>query len=272
MTAVAEPWSVEQMVAMRDGMTISRDSRLGRANTVIWFSLGAGTDISQEAYERWALYLGGSGRVDFLVGEPRDRRGSRPDPEGGGRESRDVSGRPGVETGRAAETAPLMEQLQAKEDPLPAGAAQIRTLLPGTMLLIPGGTLCGAESGGGAVYTEIIMQEDPIIMNEQITPGKVMQLKDLVSYEEGSVVNFSIVSNKSLRFVLMAFDEGTALNPHSAPGNAIVTALEGTGVIGYEGEEFELKEGESFRFAKGGLHSVAALNGRFKMSLVLVLE
>ena len=109
-------------------------------------------------------------------------------------------------------------------------------------------------------------------MNEQITPGKVCNLKDLVDYEAGSIVNYSIAENGGCRFVLKAFDEGTALPPHRAPGDAIVTALEGNAVIMYEGEEFEVKEGDNFRFAKGGLHSVAAKGGRFKMSLFIALE
>ena len=66
-------------------------------------------------------------------------------------------------------------------------------------------------------------------------------------------------------------DEGTGLTPHRAPGNAIVFALEGKATIGYEGKDYELKEGECFRFEKNGLHSVTA-NGKFKMALLLVLE
>ena len=43
-----------------------------------------------------------------------------------------------------------------------------------------------------------------------------------------------------MKFVLMAFDEGTGLPPHRAPGNAILTALEGKAIIGYEGQDYEL--------------------------------
>lgn len=46
-------------------------------------------------------------------------------------------------------------------------------------------------------------------------------------------------------------------------------ALEGEGIIGYEGEEHPIKAGENFCFARGGRHSVKA-NGRFKMALLLV--
>ena len=56
-----------------------------------------------------------------------------------------------------------------------------------------------------------------------------------------------------------------------APGNAIITALEGKAIIGYEGKDHPLSAGESFRFDKNGLHSVTA-DGQFKMALLLVLE
>ena len=108
-------------------------------------------------------------------------------------------------------------------------------------------------------------------MNSIVKSGEVMKLKDLISYEEGSIANLDVVSNGTMKFVLMAFDEGTGLTPHRAPGNAILTALEGKAIIGYEGRDYELNAGESFRFDKNGLHSVTP-QGKFKMSLLLVIE
>ena len=108
-------------------------------------------------------------------------------------------------------------------------------------------------------------------MNNIIKSGEVMKLKDLISYEEGSISNLDVVSNDTIKFVLMAFDERTGLTPHRAPGNAIIFALEGKATIGYEGIDYKLSEGENFRFDKNGLHSVTA-DGKFKMGLLLVLE
>ena len=45
----------------------------------------------------------------------------------------------------------------------------------------------------------------------------------------------------------------------------------GKAIIGYEGKDYELNAGESFRFDKNGLHSVTP-QGKFKMSLLLVIE
>lgn len=148
--------------------------------------------------------------------------------------------------------------------------AKKKTVGTGDILMIPGGMLCGVQTNQGTVYTEIITQKE-IIMNKLVKIGEPMKMKELISYQEGSIANMDIASNSTMKFVLMAFDEGTGLKPHRAPGNAIITALEGKAIVHYEGQDYELNEGENFRFDKNGLHSVTA-QGKFKMSLLLVLE
>lgn len=144
------------------------------------------------------------------------------------------------------------------------------TMEPDAVLIVPAGTLCGMQTSDGMVYTEIILKKENN-MNANVKTNEVFALKNLISYEEGSIANMDVVSNSTMKYVLMAFDEGTGLTPHRAPGNAIVFALEGKATIGYEGKDYELSEGECFRFEKNGLHSVTA-NGKFKMALLLVLE
>ena len=144
-------------------------------------------------------------------------------------------------------------------------------LCPNELLLVPPGTLCGSRTDSGMIYTEIILKKENFTMNNIVKAGQPVALKELISYEEGSIANLDIAHADNMKFVLMAFDEGTGLTPHRAPGNAILTALEGKAIIGYEGKDYELNEGESFRFEKNGLHSVTA-QGKFKMSLLLVLE
>ncbi len=108
-------------------------------------------------------------------------------------------------------------------------------------------------------------------MNEAVKAGEVFQLKDLVPYAEGRIVNMDVVHNEKMKFVVMAFDEGTSLSEHAAPGEAIIFALDGEGVIRYEGEDHLIHAGENFHFAKGGLHAVKAVK-QFKMALLLTLE
>ena len=211
-------FTIEQIRPIRDGMTISRDAKLGETGSVTFFSLGKDTSISQERYDSAAIYIGASGAAEFILDDDQKKM----------------------------------------------------MLTPGDVLIAPGGMLCGMQTDTGAVYTEIITQKE-ITMNNLVKSSEVFKLKDLISYEEGSISNLDVVSNDTMKFVLMAFDEGTGLQPHRAPGNAIIFALEGKAVIGYEGKDYTISAGENFRFDKDGLHSVTA-DGKFKMALLLVLE
>lgn len=211
-------FTIEKIRPIRDGMTISRDAKLGTTDSVTFFSLGKDTSISQERYDSAAIYIGASGTAEFILDDDQKK---------------------------------IM-------------------LTPGDVLIAPGGMLCGMQTDTGAVYTEIITQKE-ITMNNLVKSSEVFKLKDLISYEEGSISNLDVVSNDTMKFVLMAFDEGTGLQPHRAPGNAIIFALEGKAVIGYEGKDYTISAGENFCFDKDGLHSVTA-DGKFKMALLLVLE
>ena len=108
-------------------------------------------------------------------------------------------------------------------------------------------------------------------MNEAIKAGEVFRLAEIVPYQDGKIVNMDVVYNDKMKFVIMAFDAGTELSEHAAPGEALIFVLDGEGVIGYEGKEHPIKAGENFRFAKAGIHSVKAAK-RFKMALLLTLE
>ena len=128
----------------------------------------------------------------------------------------------------------------------------------------------GMRTSQGVVYTEISIRRDDK-MNEMVKAGEVFKLAELLPYAEDKIVNMDVVHNERMKFVLMAFDEGCALSEHAAPGEAIVFALDGEGVINYEGKDHVIKAGENFHFAKAGLHSVRATK-KFKMALLLTLE
>ena len=131
-------------------------------------------------------------------------------------------------------------------------------------------TPMGMKSSEGAVYTEISIRKEDI-MNEVVKAGEVFKLAELVPYVDNKIVNMDVVHNDKMKFVVMAFEEGTGLSEHAAPGEAIIFALDGEGVIGYEGKDHPIKAGENFHFAKGGMHSVKAAK-KFKMALLLTLE
>jgi len=108
-------------------------------------------------------------------------------------------------------------------------------------------------------------------MNKAVKAGEVFKLAELLQFQDGKIVNMDVVHNDKMKFVLMAFDEGTGLSEHAAPGEAIIFALDGEGVIVYEGVSHSIKAGENFHFAKARRHSVEATK-KFKMALLLILE
>ena len=140
----------------------------------------------------------------------------------------------------------------------------------GDAMVAPIDIAVGMKTDKGAVYTEIVVRREDM-MNEVIKAGEVFKLAELLPYQEGKIVNMDIVHNDKMKFMVMAFDEGSGLSEHAAPGEAIIFALDGEGVIGYDGVEHTIKAGENFHFAKAGIHSVKAKT-KFKMALLLTLE
>lgn len=146
----------------------------------------------------------------------------------------------------------------------------VGTLVAGEAIVTPADVAVGMRTPEGAVYTEISIRKEDT-MNEAIRAGEVFELAALVPYADGRIVNMDVAHNEKMKFVVMSFDEGCGLSEHAAPGEALVFALDGEAVIGYEGTDRPIKAGESFHFAKAGLHSVKATK-RFKMALLLTLE
>ncbi len=143
-------------------------------------------------------------------------------------------------------------------------------LKTGDAFILPQQVPVGMRATLDSIYTELALRKDST-MNQILKAGEVFKLKDLLPYQEGKIVNMDLINDPKLKFVIMSFSEGTGLSEHAAPGEALIFALDGEGVIGYEGKEYAIKAGENFKFAKNGLHSVRA-KGNFKMALLLTLE
>ena len=177
-----------------------------------------------------------------------------------------------AKTDISAEVYPYLKLIvmAAGEMEVDTGDGQRWPLRAGQCLITPTDTPVGMRSKSGAVYTEICLRRDTE-MNEIIKAGEAFKLAELLPYQEGRIVNMDIINEPKLKFVLMSFDKGTGLSEHAAPGEALIFALDGAGVIGYEGKDHPIKAGENFKFAKGGLHAVKATE-KFKMVLLLMLE
>lgn len=57
--------------------------------------------------------------------------------------------------------------------------------------------------------------------------GQTEKLKDLVGYQEGSVVSKEIIKKGIGTVTLFAFDKGQGLSEHTAPFDALVYVFDG---------------------------------------------
>jgi len=101
--------------------------------------------------------------------------------------------------------------------------------------------------------------------------GKVLNLKDLVDYQDGTVASRMIVNTKAGSITLFSFDEDEGLSEHTAPYDAVVTILDGESEVWVQGVTHQMKEGDTIIFPAGVPHALSAVT-RFKMSLTMIRE
>jgi len=99
--------------------------------------------------------------------------------------------------------------------------------------------------------------------------SEIKILKDLVHYQEGSVVSREVISKPTGTVTAFAFDEGQGLSEHTAPFDALVQVLDGEVVIRISGQPHHLKEGEMIIMPAGEPHALKAVKC-FKMLLVMI--
>ena len=110
----------------------------------------------------------------------------------------------------------------------------------------------------------------PVKSPENLT-GKVLNPKDLIAYQEGSVVSRMVVYKKSGTITLFAFDTGEGLSEHTAPYDAVAHIIDGEAEISIEQTPFLLKEGQMIIMPANKPHALHARQ-RFKMMLTMVHE
>jgi quercetin dioxygenase-like cupin family protein len=104
---------------------------------------------------------------------------------------------------------------------------------------------------------------------KNIEHEKALELKALVEYQPGQVVSRTLAQNKAVSLTLFSFEAGEEISSHESSGDAMVTVLEGEGLITIGAEEYVLTEGQTIVMPAGIPHAVAA-SKRFKMLLTVV--
>ena len=103
---------------------------------------------------------------------------------------------------------------------------------------------------------------------KNIRKGEVLSLKDTLDDAEGQVVSKTLIQNDGLGITLFAFAAGEGISTHESKGDAMVTALDGSGEITIDGVTCTLKAGESIVMPANHPHAVYGKEN-FEMMLVV---
>ena len=104
--------------------------------------------------------------------------------------------------------------------------------------------------------------------NEDLTTGSVV-LSELVDYQEGSIVSRTLIDKAEGTVTLFAFDWEQNLSEHTAPFDAFVHVIDGTGLITIAGECHAVHAGQAIVMPANVPHAVNA-DERFKMLLTMI--
>jgi len=98
---------------------------------------------------------------------------------------------------------------------------------------------------------------------------QVIDPRDLVAYQQGSIVSRMLVYSKSGTITVFAFDAGEGLSEHTAPYDAVLQVLDGETLVTIAGKEYPMKTGDLIIMPATIPHAVQAVT-RFKMMLTMI--
>jgi quercetin dioxygenase-like cupin family protein len=146
---------------------------------------------------------------------------------------------------------------------------------PGDAVAVPAGVPHEINSPQGIKLMQLILssQEEKENMNDvqikNLEHGKILVLKEIVSYEQGRIASLTLAQRKGLSLTLFAFDSGEGLSTHYAEGDAMVVVLDGSAEITIQTEKLTVSEGQTVVMPATIPHAVQALTP-FKMLLTVV--
>jgi quercetin dioxygenase-like cupin family protein len=99
--------------------------------------------------------------------------------------------------------------------------------------------------------------------------SKTINLKDLITYQEGQVISRTISQTPTVSISLFSLDKGEGISSHITPGDAMVQVLDGEVEITIGDNIFTVKEGETIIMPSNIPHGLEARE-RFQMLLTVI--
>jgi quercetin dioxygenase-like cupin family protein len=125
------------------------------------------------------------------------------------------------------------------------------------------------ESSNNQDTEDKTMTPDPKAKTANDIAERAVNTASLVDYQPGAVVSREILSKKTGKVTLFAFDANEGLSEHTSPFDALVKVLEGEVDITIAGTVHRVKAGELILMPAGKPHGLHAV-GRFKMMLTMI--
>ncbi len=105
-------------------------------------------------------------------------------------------------------------------------------------------------------------------MLKNIDKQELLKLDEVIEYREDKIASKTLANDEKLSMTLLSFDGKQELSTHSAPGDALVIGLDGEARINIDGEDFQVKKGDSIIMPANIPHGVY-VEGRYKMLLIV---
>ena len=83
-------------------------------------------------------------------------------------------------------------------------------------------------------------------------------LKEMIAYQDGSVVSRQLVKKDSGNVTLFAFEQGEGLSEHTAPYDALVLVLDGEAEVVIQKHPYRVCRGEMIIMPAGRPHELRA--------------
>jgi quercetin dioxygenase-like cupin family protein len=109
-------------------------------------------------------------------------------------------------------------------------------------------------------------------MNENLSNkhhSEILNLVNLVEYQEGNVVSRTMVLKQTGTVTLFAFDKGEGLSEHTTPYDAMVYIFDGKAEIIISKKSYVLEKGQMIIMPANEPHALKAVE-RFKMMLIMI--
>jgi quercetin dioxygenase-like cupin family protein len=99
--------------------------------------------------------------------------------------------------------------------------------------------------------------------------AKIFTFNESVEYASGGILSKTVLKKDTGNISLFSFAKGEGLSEHTAPFDAMIQVIDGSGEVTIGGKPFILKAGEVIIMPANIPHAVMAIE-KFKMVLTMI--